>query len=311
MKENISLSQWTTFRIGGRARYWATVKNFDELKKLIHWGNQKRIEILILGGGSNVLIGDRGFDGLVIKNEIKKLKILSESSNQTKVLIGSGINLSKLINFSVENNLTGLEYLAGIPGTVGGAVFGNAGAYGKSLGDFVQRARALNLKSAKINVFSRNELMFSYRQSFFKKNQRWFIGEVEIQLERGKSVGRSRELTRKILTERNSKIPTGFSAGCIFKNYQIKRNDPLLKKFPEIGSRFGEKGIVSAGYLIENAGLKGKRNGGAMISLKHANFIINSGQATANDVYQLINLIKQKVYDKFGIELEEEINKYD
>ncbi len=309
IQENISLSQWTTFRIGGVARYWAVVKKIDELKQLIYWANQKEIKILILGGGSNILIGDYGFDGLVVKNEIEKLEILSENSSQAKILAGSGTTLNKLVNFSVENGLIGLEYLTGIPGTVGGAVFGNAGAYGKFVGDFVVRVRAFNLKSGEISVFSQNELMFSYRQSFFKKNQKWFIGEVEIGLKKGKSADESRKLIQRILAERYSKIPAGFSAGCIFKNYQIKKDDPLLKKFSEIKNKFSEQGIISAGYLIESVGLKGVRIGQAIVSPQHANFIINLGGAKASEIYQLINLIKQKIYDKFEIELNEEIIK--
>lgn len=311
IKENISLSQWTTFKIGGRARYWSVVKTFDELKNLVKWADKKKVKILILGGGSNVLISDNGFDGLVIKNEIKKIEILAEEKNELRILVGSGIDLGQLIDFSIKNNLIGLERLIGIPGTVGGAVFSNAGAYGYFLGDFIQKIQAFNLRNKRSKIFSQDELMFSYRQSFFKKNLDWFIGEIEIKLKRGTSSEKSRELIQKILAERRSKIPVGPSAGCVFKNYQIKKEDLLLKKFPEIRNKFGEKGIVSAGYLIENVGLKNKKVGGAIVSSEHADFIVNLGGATAEDVDQLINLIKQRVYDKFGIELKEEIIKYD
>lgn len=308
IKEGISLTNWTTFRIGGPAKHWTIVKNIKEFKKIIEWINRNGIDYFILGGGSNVLINDQGFNGIVIKNEIDTVEILKKGSKTTQILAGSGTNLSKLIKFSLRNNLSGLEYLVGIPGTVGGAVFGNAEAYGRCFGNVVKEVKAINIRQGTTKNFSLKELNFSYRNSFFKKNSGWFIGEVKIELFNDNSE-QSRKIAERILTERKQKIPDGFSAGCIFKNYQLKERDPLLKKFPEMAEKT-KKGKISTGYLIEKAGLKGKKINQAIISPQHANFIINLGGAKFEDIRQLINLIKQEVYDKFGIEIEEEIKIY-
>ncbi len=265
LKENISLAKHTSFRIGGLAKYFFIAKTKKDLIKAIKASKQFNLPFFVLGGGSNILVSDKGFDGLVIKFETPKL--------------------SDLIKLSLENNLTGLEWLVGIPGTIGGAIHGNAGANGKSMKDIIKEVEVYNIKKNKIEKFSNKDCKFKYRNSIFKNDKNLIILFAEIELEKGDSK-KSKQIIKEILKDRIEKIPKGYSAGSIFKN---------------------PKGY-SAGELIEKCDLKGKKIGGAQVSFQHANFIINfTGKAKAEDVMNLIKLIKSVVKDKTGIKLEEEI----
>lgn len=242
IKKNILLAPYTTFKIGGKAKYFYEAKNREDLIKAIKWAKAaKGLPYFILGGGSNILISDKGFDGLVIKLSIGN----------------AGVLLSKLVDESIKAGLTGLEWAVGIPGTVGGAVKGNASAFGVSMSDIVKSV----------------------------KRYKDIILSVELELKKGNRK-KSQKLIQEYLEYRKKSQPMEFpSAGCIFKN-------------PE-----GD----FAGRLIDQCGLKGTKIGKAMISKKHGNFIVNQGNAKAADVKKLIDLCKKKVKQKFGIELEEEI----
>lgn len=241
IRKNISLEPYTTFKIGGKAKYFYIAKNNDDLVKVIKCAKKANLPYFILGGGSNVLVSDKGFNGLVIK--------LSFAN--------AGVLLSKLVDESIKAGLTGLEWAVGIPGTIGGAVKVNASAFGSSMSDIVKSVKRY-----------KDILLF-----------------VELELKRGDRK-KSEKLIQKYLEYRKKSQPLEFpSAGCIFKN---------------------PKGDF-AGRLIDQCGLKGTKEGRAMISEKHGNFIVNTGNAKASDVKKLIDLCKKKVKEKFGIELEEEI----
>ncbi|MBI4692050.1 MAG: UDP-N-acetylmuramate dehydrogenase [Candidatus Terrybacteria bacterium] len=287
VKENEPLKNHSTFRIGGLARYFAVAKTKEEILEVINFAKEKNLPYFVFGRGSNILFRDESFDGLAIKIENWKLKI--ENSN---VIVGSGVLFSELILKSVEAGLTGLEWGAGIPGTVGGCVAGNCGAYGHNISESVEKVITLDKE------YSKEECGFLYRDSKFKNQptgEKEIILEIELKLEKGDKE-KSKEEIKKILIDRKEKNPPYPSIGCIFKNF--KSQNANLK-------------TITARSLIEECGLKGRRigsaNGGAQVSEQHPNFIVNLGNARAEEVLELINLCKQKVKEKFNLDLEEEI----
>jgi UDP-N-acetylmuramate dehydrogenase len=301
IKEKISLKEYTTFKIGGPARYFFVAKNKEDLKNTILWAKKKKLPFFILGGGSNVLFSDNGFKGLIIKLQNTQYKI-----RNTKIVAEAGVPLQKLVLETAKKGLSGLENLAGIPGTLGGAIWGNAGAFGREIGDLVEEVKVLDVRGSKLEVkkLKKEDCKFGYRNSIFKKRKNWIILEATLKLKRGKKK-EIEEKIKEILKLRKEKQPLEFpSAGSVFKNVPIEK---VPKKIRE---KFKEKikdGFLPAGVLIEAARLKGYQIGGAKISEKHANFIVNTGEAKAMDVLKLIELIKKRVKKKFKIELKEEI----
>lgn len=302
IQNNISLNKHTTFKIGGPAKYFCSAKRKEDLIEAIKMAKQKNLPFFILGNGSNVLALDKGFGGLVIKIENCKLKI--ENCN---IYTEAGVKLKDLVKLSAREGLTGLEWAAGIPGTVGGAVYGNAGAFGFTTAGTIEKIEAVDLKNFRIKNFSLGKCKFSNKDTLFKHNKNLIILSAVFRLKKGDK----RDIQKKIkeyLKYRRKNHPLNFpSAGCSFKNYQGEiKNQKLLEDFPEL-KKFNKLGIIPSAYLIEKCGLKGRQIGGAQISEKHANFIINLGNAKSKDVLALIKLIKQKVKNKFGIVLKEEI----
>ncbi len=308
LKKDEVLAPYTTFKIGGPAAYFYSAKNDEDFIKAVKIAKKLNIPYLILGGGSNLLISDKGFSGLVIKKEnniySRDFKII-----ENKIITGSQVKLSVLVEASAESGLTGLEWAAGIPGTVGGAVRGNAGAYGKQMSDVVKTVKALcDLGEGKFleKIYTNQEAMFFYRSSIFKKFKKCVILSVEIELEKGDKKEIKKTIEKILNLRKKSSAPQYPSAGCIFKNPVVK-NKKLIQEFQKDTGKKIHSDKVPAGYLIDRLGLKSKKIGGAMISDKNANFILNIGNATAEDVIILISFIKQQVRDKYGIQLEEEV----
>ena len=313
IQKGVLLSNYSTFKIGGTAEYFTTVKHLNEIKEALQFAKQKEIPFFVLGGGSNVLFLDNGYPGLIIKfqsaDEIT-IKPDTADGSSLKINANAGVPLNKLVNISLKKGFTGFEWAAGIPGQVGGAIYGNAGAFGASMADVVASVKALNIKSSTLDSqnFSNKDCQFSYRSSFFKENKNYIILEAEIKLKKG-----DQELIKDKIKEnliyRKERQPLEYpSVGSVFKNIPLTaaNNQKLLLKFPDL-QQFQEKGFIPVAYLIDECGLKGKKIGGAQVSEKHSNFIVNLGGARAEDVIILISLIKQKIRNKFGIELEEEI----
>lgn len=311
VKENIELKDYSTFKIGGKAKYFLISKNKKELKLAIEKAIELGINWKILGGGSNTLINSNGFDGLVIvfKNSAVKADFVPIKLDEENYYIETRGDwpLFFLVNESAENNLSGVEWAVGIPGTVGGAINGNAGAFNQSIGDSIEEVEALEIKNDFVfeKYFTKNDCDFSYRNSIFKKNNNLIILSAKIKLEKS-DTKKIKEKIKENIERRSSKQPKGFSVGSIFKNYIGVVDEEIINQYPEIKT-FQEKGSISAGYLIEECGLKGVSVGGATISSEHANFIINNGNASSDDVWALIDLIKKQVKNKFKINLEEEI----
>ncbi|MFH0803599.1 MAG: UDP-N-acetylmuramate dehydrogenase [Candidatus Tagabacteria bacterium] len=302
IQKNILLAPYTAFKIGGPAKYFSEAKNSEEIKEVCKYAKEKELPILVLGGGSNVLISDKGFNGLVIKVQSSKFKVQS-----SKIIAEAGMPLAKLVAEATKNNLTGLEWAIGIPGTIGGAINGNSGAFGKSMSERLEEANVFDIADSKIKIFKNNDCKFSYRNSIFKHNQNLIILSAILRLKKGEKE-KMQNLLKDYAKQRIESNPIGYSAGCFFKNIEwqeVGDKAELIKKFPEL-NKFNDKPKISVGFLIEQAGLKGKKIGGAVVSEKHAAFIINSGKAAADDVINLSNLIKQKVSERYGLNLEEE-----
>ncbi len=303
MDRNILLKDYTTFKIGGPAKYFFIAKNEKDLIDAIKFAKEKKLKIFILGGGSNILFSDKGFDGLVIKTDFKETKFL-----KNKIMADSGVELSKFANFVSKNGFSGFEWAVGIPGaTVGGSVFGNAQAFNQKISDSIEFVKTLDLKTLKIKDFSKEQCNFSLKNSIFKKNKNLIILSIVFDLKKGNEK-EIKEKVNNFLKHRKKFHPIEFpSAGSIFVNPEKKiKNKSLLKKCPEF-VEFNKIGVIPAGYLIEKCGLKGKKIGGAQISEKHANFIINLGGAKAKDVLALIKFAQKKVKEKFGIKLNTEV----
>jgi len=308
IKKNILLAPYTSLRIGGPAKYFFEAKDRNELIEAIKWSDSNKLPYFILGGGTNILVSDNGFPGLVvrIKNQESRIK-------NNKIYANAGVSLGKLIAESIKAGLTGLEWAVGLPGTLGGAIRGNAGSFGKSISNIAEKVGVLDKKSLKIKKFTNKDCKFGYRDSIFKKNHNLLILEAVLKLKKGDKEKISQEIKKNILYRSNNH-PKYLSCGCIFKNSNIANlhksghkfheyTNDLLEKFK--GKKWFDK--IPSGYLIEECGLKGKKIGGAEVSQKHANFILNKGGARAEDVIILISIIKQKVRNRFGILLEEEI----
>lgn len=304
VRENISLAQYTTFKIGGAARYFFIAKNAEDVKDAVKAAHDTDTPIYIFGNGSKLLVSDEGFNGLVIKIQNMDIKIDGEV-----ITCAAGVNVFQVVQRSVNAGLTGLEFLTGIPATVGGAVCGNAGAFGSSIANVVEKVEAADYNTGEVKWMSNKECQFGYRDSIFKREKYVIINAVV-----GCKTGNTEESKKKIaeiLALRNQKHPLGHpNIGSIFKNVLIKGNEALFEKlaksYGEIES-FRSKGSIPAGWFIEECGLKGKEVGGAKISEKHANFIINFNHAKARDVMILVSMIKEKVRVKFGIQLVEEM----
>lgn len=303
LQENVPLASYTTFKIGGPARYFLLVKNRENLTKAIDLAKKNKIKIFILGGGSNLLVSDKGFNGLVIKLQFTNFEL----ENKTTIYAEAGVSLGALIGFSAQQSLKGLDWGAGIPGTVGGAIYGNAQAFSQRISDNLYEVEYLDTKTLKIKKALKKQCKFSLKNSIFKKNKNLIVLSAIFALESGDK----EEIQKNILEHikyRKTNHPISFpSAGSVFVNTEKKvTNKKLLEKYPEL-KYFNSKGAIPSGYLIEKCGLIGKKIGGAKFSDIHANFIVNSGNAKAQDVLKLMALAKKKVKETFGISLETEI----
>lgn len=281
LQQNVPLSRFTTLRVGGPARFLSRVKNLKQLQEVLEWAAEQSIKWIVIGKGSNLLVNDKGFDGLVIVNAIDH-EVWQESADVAVVRVGAGVGLASLAARAAKRGWAGLEFACGIPATIGGAVTMNAGAHGVCLEQVLAQIQVWDGKQ--IIQLDAQSCDFGYRHSRFQSS-----GEVVIEaifhLKRdGEALSRVKEMTEYRLKTQPWKEAT---AGCFFRN-------------PEVNAE-GRK--CSAGSWIEQVGLKGFRIGSAQVSSKHANFLINTGNATAQDFLQLCKQIRLKVQDNCGIDL--------
>ncbi|MFA6587759.1 MAG: UDP-N-acetylmuramate dehydrogenase [Patescibacteria group bacterium] len=273
------LAKYTTFQVGGPAAYFLETNNPVFIEKAVKIAIKNQIPYSALGGGSNILVSDKGYDGLIIKLNSSACEFIEPDM----LMADAGTSLAKVIQMALNYNLIGLEFAVGIPGSFGGAVAGNAGTSGHGIAEFVKKLKYID-KNGVLNSYERNQLDVSYRYTRFKYASDEIIISAVLKLQIG-NPAESQALIKSVLEKRSWQPKGAWCAGCIFKNPTDK----------------------VAGKLIEEAGLKGKKIGGAKISEEHGNFILNTGHATAEDIVILISYIKQQIRDQFNIQLEEEV----
>lgn len=276
------MKKYTTFKIGGPAECLIKIDNLDELKEVLKVVAQNNIPITIIGNGSNVLVSDQGIAGITLIIKLEKIKIKLENEI-IQITVGAGEKLGKLAQICLQNEITGLEELSGIPGTIGGAVRMNAGAHGKEMKDIIKTVKCIDFQG-KEKEFTNQELEFDYRSSIFKK-EKYIITEVMMELEKGKK----EEIKAKM------------------EEYATYRKEKQPVEYPSAGSTFKRGNDFITAKLIDEAGLKGYQIGDAEVSTKHSGFIINKGNATAKEVLTLVKHIKDTVYQKFEKKIELEI----
>ena len=290
---NEPMKKYTTFKVGGPAECLIKIENINELKEILKFTNENNIKLTVLGNGSNVLILDKGISGitLIIKIEDIEFEETEENLNskligqKTKIKLGAGEKIAKVGMVFFKESLTGFEEIAGIPGTIGGAVRMNAGANGREMKDIIKTVKCLDYQGNE-KVFTNEEMEFGYRTSILKK-EKYIVTEVEIELEKGNQ----EEIKEKM------------------DMYKEKRKNSQPLEYPSAGSTFKRGMDFITAKLIDEAGLKGTNVGDAEVSTKHGGFIINKGNAKAKDILELVEIVKKEVYKKYQkqIELEVEI----
>jgi UDP-N-acetylmuramate dehydrogenase len=333
IQQNVLLAPYTTFKIGGAARFFCEVTSEEELIEALRYAEENNLAVFVLGGGSNILVSDKGFDGLVIRLLTSCFLLLTSS-----IECGAGLPLSQAVKLAAENELTGLEWAAGVPGSIGGAIRGNAGAYGSDMSKIVESVKTVKISNIQpvrmdirpggfpisnkipnetknLNLENKTRLLitnyqspdckFSYRDSIFKQNPNLIILSCVLKLEKGDKA-MIEEKMKEIIKKRTGKIPAEASPGSFFKNPVVK-NRELVSRFERDSGAKCIESRIPAPWLIEEVGLRGKKIGGAMVSEKHANFVVNMGGATAEDIIMLSSIIKQKVRSELGVQLQEEI----
>ncbi|MFH1946835.1 MAG: UDP-N-acetylmuramate dehydrogenase [Candidatus Magasanikbacteria bacterium] len=296
VKLNEPMSKHTTFKIGGPARYFVIVEETEKLVELLNYLSGEGIEYYVLGGGSNILFQDEEYDGVVIKINDQRTTI-----NDHVIEAESGAQLGAVMGQAMQNGLTGLEWSAGIPGTVGGAVRGNAGAFGQATFDVLDHVEVW--QDGEVVEMTKEECEFVYRGSIFKNNPEIVILRAWFKLQKADKAEVLKK-TQEIIMSRKGKYPIYPSAGCFFTNIAIEKWPGDKSELPPL---FVERGKVPAGWLIDQLDFKGKELGGASVGTEHCNFIVNKNKATQAEVLELMAEIKEKVYNRYGVELEEEV----
>jgi len=300
IKENIYLKDLSTFKIGGKAKYVVFAENNDDIIEALRFAQDKDLSIGIIGAGCNLLITDDNIDGLILKMNTKAINITN-----TQVFAEAGVSLAALTASAHKSGLIGLEWAPSVPSSIGGAIRGNAGAFG---GETKDRLKSVKIyRNGEILDIDADALDFQYRYSYFKSAQnRDIILGGTFELELG-DISASQKQIRDNIIKKNQNQPVGVAcSGCIFKNYEGDINLDLIDKYPEL-QNFVSKGIIPSGYLIEKSGLKGFSYGGIQISEKHANYMINTGAGKFDEVLDLISIVKDKVFQEFGVMIEEEV----
>jgi len=280
------LAPFTSFKTGGSARYFISAQTIDDVAQAVRAAKKLNLPHFFLGGGSNLLVSDQGYDGLIVSIDVLGLELIGE----VEIECGAGEELAALVDFATENSLSGIEFASGIWGTVGGAVYGNAGAFGGDIGSVIVEVTLVD-SQGEVKTVGPEYCRFGYRDSYLKTSGEAIV-KARFKLKKG-DTSHIRQKIDKILTLRRDKHPVeGRSAGCFFKNIP----DPSRPH-----------GRVPAGRLLEEVGAKRMAVGGARVFEKHANIIVNTGSATSQDIRKLADMLKKKVYEKFGVKLKEEV----
>lgn len=302
-KQDEPMATHVNFRLGGPACYFVEAKSAKDVQRAVNTAKQHDVEIFLLGGGSNVLVADDGYDGLVIKLANRRITI-----EDTTVTAEAGVMSVALARKTVDAGLKGFAWAISLPGTVGGAVRGNAGCFGGDMSDSVQSVQVL--RNGVMVEVPAGELGFGYRESHIKHSED-IVLSVTLGLEEGDTAALKEKMHNALSKRKENQPLYAGSSGCIFKNYAFETEDEITKinEAFDVPESMLEKKQVSSGWLIDKMGLKGERVGDAQISEEHGNFIINLGEATASDIVQLIERVKMKAEERFGVQLEEEVQR--
>ena len=307
IKENIDLSQYTTFKISCVADNFVEVSNIGEIIKALQWVKEKNLPYFILSGGSNVAPVTDSFNGLVIKIRPQSFdldnSVIKKDDASVLLEVPTFVLLGDLVSKTISKGLKGLEWAAGIPGLVGGAIYGNAGAYGSDMSKSIVNVKSLNPETCEITERPNKDCDFSYRSSIFKNNREIIVSCVLVFSK--SNPDELRLFVKNKIMERALKRPKLPSAGSVFKNIILDEQDEDFKKM--IPADVVKGGKVPMGYLIDQCGLKGFQCGGAKVSDEHGNVIVNCDNAKAGDLKAVIGKIKEEIKDKFGIIIDEEI----
>jgi len=298
ISEGAPLSRYTRFGIGGPADLYAETESVEAFIAALAVARDSGIETMVIGGGTNLIVSDDGFRGVVLRYRADRLLAANG-----RVCADAGAVLQDLVDFAIAHGLKGLETLAGIPGSVGAAIYGNAGAYGHSISERVVKVRFYD--GSEVQVFDNQECRFHYRESIFKLHKEWIIFSTELRLDPADGAA-LRQAADEIVKIRNEKFPVTMKcAGSIFKNL-------LLAELPataaaEVPASAVREGKVPAAWFLEQVGAKGLRRGDIHVASYHANLIYNGGAGTAADLRAMIAELKARVRARFGLELEEEV----
>jgi len=276
------MKKHTTFKIGGPAECLIKIEKEEELKEILKFAKQNKIPVTVIGNGSNLLVSDKGIAGITLMIKIEKLEI-QEQKNKVKITVGAGEKIAKIGRIFLQKEITGFEEISGIPGTIGGAIRMNAGAHGREMKDIVKTVKCVDY-NGKEKIFTKEEMEFAYRRSRLKE-EKYIVTEVELELAKGNQ----KEIQAKM------------------EEYAKYRKEKQPIEYPSAGSTFKRGKDFITAQLIDQAGLKGYAIGGAEVSTKHSGFVINKGNATAQDVLQLVKYIKEEVEKKFNKKIELEI----
>ena len=298
VKLNESLAKHTTFKIGGPAKFFIIVRKNDLLVRLMNYLAAEGVSYLVLSGGSNLLLNDAGYDGLVIKIATNDPPEMTAKGLGFEIAINAGVSLGMVVNLSAKNSLAGMDWAVGVPGTFGGAIRGNAGAMGKDISTVTQWVEIW--RDGEVIKITNAECGFAYRDTIFKRN-RDIILRACIYLEPGDKQKIMENMQAHLKQRKHTPFP---SAGSFFKNLKLDKWPGDKKDLPEL---FLQRGSVPVGWMTDQLGLRGLSAGGAKISDEHGNYVINFNNATQADVLILVEEIKQRVYNKFGVELEPEV----
>jgi UDP-N-acetylmuramate dehydrogenase len=298
VERDAPLSQYTRFGLGGPAAMLIDAETEDALCRVIPEVEASGIPFVVIGGGSNLVCADAGFKGVVIRYTAKDISL-----DGMCITAESGADLQALVNFSIDHGLAGIHTMTGIPGWVGGAVYGNAGAYGRSTHENIVRVRFFD--GSAIREFSNAECGFRYRHSSFKDNKRWIVLSSDWGLQRGDAAA-LRTQADEILAVRNAKYPpTMKCAGSIFKNLLFAELPETVQR--DVNPKVVREGKVPSAYFLEQVHAKGIKNGDIHVADYHANLIYNVGQGTATQVREVVDDLKGRVRSKFGFDVEEEV----
>ena len=282
--KNEPMKKHTSFKIGGNAEMFIKAKDIKEIREVLQIAKDNNIPLTVIGNGSNILVKDNGIEGIVLKVEIDGIEIENTADGCAIVSVGAGVLLGKLAQILLKKSISGFEFASGIPGTIGGAVRMNAGAYGSEFKDIVIETSYMDY-DGNIYTINNEQQKFEYRKSIFK-DKKWIILESKLLLK----YAEDSSLIKEKMDE--------------FKKSRIEKQ-PI--EYPSAGSTFKRGSDFITAKLIDECGLKGYKVGNAQVSTKHAGFVINTGDATAKDVLELVDIIKNNVYQKFEKEIELEV----